>query len=129
MIVLDTHALIHATLAPERLGQRARDAIQAGASGAGLALADISLWEVGMLVAKGRLDVGCELETFLRDALLVRRVRVLPITPEIAATACRLTLHGDPADRLIVATALQHGAALVTADARIADSGLVNTIW
>ncbi len=129
MILLDTHALIHDALAPERLGQDAKEAIERGSDSAQLGLAGISLWEIAMLVAEGRLDVGCDIESFLRDALLVRNVRVLPITPPIAAAAGRLKLHGDPADRLIVATALQHGAALVTVDARIVGSGLVKTIW
>lgn len=129
MIVLDTHALIHDALAPERVGKNAAAAIQAGAVRSELAVADITLWEVGMLVAKGRLDVGSDVDAFLRDALLVRDVRVLPITPAIAVAASSLLLHGDPADRLIVATALVHGAALVTMDRRIVESGLVATIW
>jgi PIN domain nuclease of toxin-antitoxin system len=54
---------------------------------------------------------------------------VLAITPDIAATAAALPIHGDPADRLIVATAIVHRAPLVTKDQRIRAAGVVETLW
>lgn len=88
-------------------------------------VADISLWEVGMLVSKQRITLKVPLLEWLDAA--VQAVTVLPIS---ASTAARVALmpesfHGDPADRLIVATALEMGVPLVTRDKKIRDSGLV----
>lgn len=83
-----------------------------------------------MLVSKGRLDPDTDTVTFCRLALDARGVRVLPITPDIAVESTRIDLpHGDPADRLIAATALTHGAVLVTADERLRASTVVATVW
>ena len=56
-------------------------------------------------------------------------MRLLPLTPEIAALSETLSINGDPADRIIVATALVHQCALLTKDGNIKDSGVVKTIW
>ncbi len=130
MILLDTCALIFDALTPERLGPEAREFIAQGESERRLACADISLWEIAMLVAKGRLDPGTDPATFCGLVLAARGIRVLPIDPEIAAVSVRLPLpQGDPADRLIVATALQRDAVLLTCDERIRAAGIVATRW
>ncbi|MEA3275041.1 MAG: type II toxin-antitoxin system VapC family toxin [Pseudomonadota bacterium] len=130
MILLDTCALIYDALAPERLSTAARAALDTGETNGTLACADISLWEIAMLVDKGRLDPGTDCATFCRLALDARGVRVLPITPDIAAESVRLELpHGDPADRLIAATALIHGTSLVTVDGHLRNSATVETVW
>ena len=68
-----------------------------------------------MLVAKKRLDPGADLTQFLHDMIQARALRVLPITPEIAALSqSRQFSHGDPADRIISATALYHHARLIS---------------
>jgi PIN domain nuclease of toxin-antitoxin system len=67
--------------------------------------------------------------TFLRLVLDARSVRVLQITPEIAAQSVSLGLHGDPADRLIAATAVVYRATLVTSDERLRGARLVPTLW
>lgn len=95
-----------------------------------LAASDITLWEIAMLIAKGRLDPGTDAGAFIDDVLTSRAVRVLPITPQIAVLAqSRALLHGDPADRIIAATALAHGAVLVTADAALRKLPVLETIW
>jgi PIN domain nuclease of toxin-antitoxin system len=90
----------------------------------------ICLWEVGMLAARGRIDVGDNVRAFLEDALNWRGVRLQEISPAIAVRAGQLprSFPGDPADRLIVATALELGAPLATRDDKILASGLVPTI-
>ena len=116
MVVLDTHVLIHDALAPARLSRRARRFLDSQP----LACSDISLWEVGMLVAKGRVAVEARIEQFLEDIIRARNLRVLPITPGIAALAQSPEFsHADPADRIIAATAIAHRARLLTADARL----------
>lgn len=116
MLLFDTCALIFDALAPKRITARTRARIEREAAEGVIALSDISLWEVAMLVAHGRLDPGTDAATFCRLALSARSITVLPITVEIAARSVSLPLHGDPADRLIAATAIEHRATLVTTD-------------
>jgi PIN domain nuclease of toxin-antitoxin system len=130
VILLDTCALIFDALTPERLTGPAREALDRGEADGTLACADISLWEIAMLVSKGRLEPGTDSASFCRLALDARGARVLAITPEIALESTRLALpQADPADRLIAATALLHGAGLVTIDERLRSSDVVKTIW
>jgi PIN domain nuclease of toxin-antitoxin system len=130
MIVLDTCALVYDALTPERLSAAAREALERGEEEGTLACADISLWEVAMLVSKGRLDPGTDSATFCQLALDTRDIRVLPITPDIAMESTRIDLpHGDPADRLIAATASAHNAVLVTCDERLRTGTAVQTLW
>jgi PIN domain nuclease of toxin-antitoxin system len=130
VILLDTCVLVFDALAPDRLSGVARDALARAEAEGALACADISLWELAMLIRKGRLDPGTDAATFCRLALDARGVRVLPITAEIAVESTRLDLpHGDPADRLIAATAIVHGAALLTVDENLRASPAVETLW
>lgn len=128
MIVLDTHAWLWWAAGSEKLGDAARTAIE-GEDRVGIAA--ISCWEVAMLVARGRLTLDRPTLTWLRQALSLPHVELIELSPDIAVSAASLDgkLHGDPADRLIVATAQRHGAALVTRDEKIGTSGLVPTIW
>jgi PIN domain nuclease of toxin-antitoxin system len=129
MIVLDTCALIFDALAPERLSAVAKAAIERGDTDGELACSDISLWEVAMLARRGRIEVGTDIARFLHLSLAARSICVLPITPEIAALSASLELHGDPADRLIAATTVHHGATLITSDRRLRDAADVPTVW
>src|SRR4051812_38215729 len=118
MVVLDTNALIFDALEPKRLTARALRTIETASTRGDIACSDISLWEIAMLVAKNRLDTGAELTQFLHDVVQARGLRVLSITPEIAALAqSEQFALGDPADRIIAATAMYHRAKLVSADA------------
>ena len=130
MVVLDTNALIFDALQPKRLTPRALRAIEAASERGDIACSDISLWEIAMLVAKDRLDPGAELTQFLHDMIQSRGLSVLPITPEIAALAQSAQFsHGDPADRIISATALYHKAKLVSADARLRKLKTLEVVW
>lgn len=119
MVLLDTHAFVFDALQPKRLSKRVRSRISTAAGRHNLVISDISLLEVAMLVERKRLDVGTSTEEFLEVALEARSVRVLPITPHIAQRAATLTAPTDPADRVIAATALEHGAILVTSDRKL----------
>jgi PIN domain nuclease of toxin-antitoxin system len=116
MLLFDTCALIFDALEPKRLSAKTRARIEREAAEGAIAVSDISLWEVAMLVGRGRLDPGTDAATFCRLALRARNIAVLPITVEIAARSASLSIHGDPADRLIAATAIEHDAPLVTTD-------------
>lgn len=130
MIVLDTNALVFDALTPARLSARARKAIDLAFTNRELACCDISLWEISMLVARGRLDPGMEARQFLDDLLAARRITVLPITPDIAVLSQSTEFsHGDPADRLIAATAIWHRVPLVSSDSRLRKMKGLTTVW
>ncbi len=131
MIILDTCALIYDALSPEKLGRAAKKAIFASVKSGTLACSDISLWEIGMLIQKKRLELDLSTVEFLDLVLQARGLQVLSITTEIAALATDIVQfkHADPADRIIAATAMHHRAKLLTSDKKLqAFSGLV-TIW
>jgi PIN domain nuclease of toxin-antitoxin system len=94
-----------------------------------LAICDITLWEMTTLATKGRIQLGGTLESILQE--VEGRFAVLPITGRACARALGFpTTHlRDPADRIIVATALVEGLSLITADREIRRSKLVPTIW
>ncbi len=85
-----------------------------------------------MKVARGRLILDRQIQAWVDRSLSRPRVRLLPITAQIAVIAGQIdrrSFHGDPADRLIVATALAHAADLVTKDQKIRASSHVKSLW
>jgi PIN domain nuclease of toxin-antitoxin system len=126
MISLDTHVLLWWTLEPKRLSTAARRAIDAAEV---LGVAAIVFWEVALLTRKRKLDLGSTVEEWTRDVLSLPRIAIRDLTPVIAVRAEALKMHADPADRFLVATALEHGESLVTSDGLIRKAGLVHTIW
>ena len=115
MILFDTHVLIWHENGDRRLGRQARRefgrALQCGEA----AVSAISFWEIGMQVRKDRLGFLIDPRAWRRD-LLNRGLIEIPVDGDIASRAGRLAkIHGDPADRIIVATALE-GHRLMTAD-------------
>jgi PIN domain nuclease of toxin-antitoxin system len=97
----------------------------------GFGVAAISLWEVAMLAEKHRISLDAETLQWLREATVAADVAIFDLTVEIAARAVALPsqVGRDPVDRLIVATAIEYGAPLVTKDERIRRAKLVETIW
>jgi PIN domain nuclease of toxin-antitoxin system len=82
----------------------------------------ISVWEVAMLVKKGRIEINCSLEQWIRMMLIeIPHLNLAHLTPEISVKSCYLTdyQYADPADRMIIATAICHHAVLVTGDTKI----------
>ena len=129
MILLDTHVLIWAVAESKRLSRAAAAAIQKGLTEGGLAVAGITLWELAMLLSRGRIQAYGTVEASVR--LLTEGVVIKPITPEIAAISAQFPdgFPRDPADRLIAATAKSEGLALVTHDEKLRSSPLLQTIW
>lgn len=113
MLLLDTHALVWLATDSPRLGKVARRRAARGAH-----VSAITFWELEMLAGAGRLRLGMSVSE-ARDIVLRTNVTEVPIDGVIAMTAARLGMHGDPGDRFIVATALTHGATLMTADEKI----------
>jgi PIN domain nuclease of toxin-antitoxin system len=131
VIVLDTHAWLWLCLEPRQLSAAAARAIRGAVSAGGLAIASITLWEVAMLLARGRLVPQGTPEAWLRALIDRSGVIVKEITPAVAAMATHVAegFPGDPADRLIAATARAEGVPLVSRDAALRASPLVETIW
>ena len=120
MILLDTHVLLWLLLDDPRLGTEIRERVAKRWPTREVAVSSISFWEIGMRLQKGRLELPSELNAW-RATLLESGLVELPVNGEIAVRAGLLPdMHGDPADRIIVATALT-GHTLATADQEILD--------
>ena len=129
MIVLDTHAWIWWVSEPGKLSTKARAAIEYASS---IGVCPISCWELSTKVVRGQLELDRQVSVWVKQALARPRVVVAELTPEIAVLAGELErkgFHGDPADRLIAATAIHHGAELVTKDRRMRGSSAVRSVW
>ncbi|MBA3591622.1 MAG: type II toxin-antitoxin system VapC family toxin [Methylibium sp.] len=124
-VVLDTHALVWLMQGSERVGPRSRELIAAATEADAVFVAAISAWEIAMLVAKGRLALDRDVGTWLDAALRLQGLRLAALDPLVAVDSTRLPgdVHGDPADRLIVATARRHAAVLITDDRQILQYG------
>jgi PIN domain nuclease of toxin-antitoxin system len=131
LILLDTHVLVWLAVEPRRLSRRAVAAIQSGFASGGVGIASISLWELAMLFVRGRLRAPGTPDAAIRQLVEQTSVSVHEITPEIAVLSAQFPegFPADPADRLIAATARAHGIPLVTRDARIRTSPLLQSIW
>ncbi len=123
MLLLDTHVLIWLAEGNHRLGPIALEKINQALADGQLAVASISFWEIAMLIEKGRLEFNIELDVWRHD-LLQNGLQEISLTGAAAIRAGRLEdFHGDPADRMIVATAMEQSAVLVTADRKILQWG------
>jgi PIN domain nuclease of toxin-antitoxin system len=118
--VLDTHVLIWFLTGHPHLKKPALSAMEAAATSEGLFIPAISIWEIGMLEAKGRISIAGGASAWVRRALQLPGLHLAPLQPEISLSAAALPdFHGDPADRMIVATAVYLGFPLATADQKI----------
>ena len=129
MIVLDTHIWIWWVSQRDQLSKRLRVQLDEAEEDS-LAVSVISCWEVAKLVERGRLELGLSVESWLQTALAYPSIRLIDLLPEIAVASTQLpgTFHRDPADQIIVATAIVLGCPLATVDKRIATYEHVRTI-
>lgn len=122
LLLLDTHCWLWAQLGlTERLSRAALTAIRNAESGGNLRISVISIWELAMLEKRGRVALPMNVRTWVDQALGKSGIAVAPLTAEIAIESVHLPgeLHGDPADRMLVATARLSGATLLTKDAQL----------
>ena len=124
-LVVDTHVLVWLLDKNKQLGPHAREALRAAASAHSLHVSAITPWEIAMLVSKGRLTLNRDVGEWLGTALSLPGIRLEPLSVEISVASTRLPgeINGDPADRIIVATARRIGVPLVTADGDLLNYG------
>lgn len=120
-LLLDTHIWLWSVLAPERLSPRVRRALRDQRNE--LWLSPISVWELTVLSAKGRVVLKEEVATWVSRAISAGPLREAPLTHEISLETTNLQMpHHDPADYFLAATARVLGLTLVTADERLIKS-------
>jgi PIN domain nuclease of toxin-antitoxin system len=129
--LLDTHVWIWWNMHPQKLSSRVRALLSAPNRYGELLLSAISLWEFARLLEKGRLAISCDLEEWMDEALQMPKLRLVPLSPSIV---CRSTIlpqpfHDDPADQILVATARDENAAVLTSDHRIRSYPHCRTVW
>ncbi len=131
MIILDTHAWIWWLAAPRRLPKSAAAAIDEAVDGAGVYVSAISAWEMAMLVKKGRLELTMDVADWIAAAESLPYIHSVPVTSRIAAMSVELRdyEYPDPADRIIITTAITMDARLITKDGKILSYPHVKAIW
>jgi PIN domain nuclease of toxin-antitoxin system len=131
VIVLDTHVLVWWVSGSGRLSGRAKRAIDQGLRRSPAIASTISVLEIVTAVRRGRLELGSPLDQWLADLRALPELQFQPVSGEIAELAGSLdeAVPGDPADRIIVATALALRAKLVTANERLRALPGVVTVW
>ena len=131
MIFLDTNALVFLVNNPKKLSQKARERIDAEIKNKDIFVSSMSVWEIYLLVKKDKLDLSMDVDTWINKIERLSFLNFIPVDNKIAAKSVNLPepLHNDPADRIIIATALQNGADLITSDKRILAYPHVRSIW
>ena len=131
MIVLDTHTWIWFISKPEVLSKRAKTAVFAAVKEKSVLISSISAWEVALLVIKKRLTLSLDVTDWIAKSEGLPFIQFIEISNSIAVKSVNLPqpLHPDPADRIIIATALSAGVPLVTKDKKLLNYPHVETIW
>jgi PIN domain nuclease of toxin-antitoxin system len=123
VILLDTHVMIWSATDDARLGAKGRSMINKCDQSDPFHVSAISAWEIAMLVRKGRIDLGEPAWTWFAKASNHPAWQTIPLDAQVAMDAVNLPgdMHGDPADRFLVATARHQGYSILTADRAILD--------
>ncbi len=131
MIVLDTHAWIWFVSSPAYLSETAKGIIDAAVTERNVFISAISTWEVAILVSRGRLELTMSVGDWVAASEAIPFLNFVPVSNSIALKSVELpgALHNDPADRIIIATAVSMGAILVTKDEKIRNYPHVKTVW
>ncbi|MCP3982092.1 MAG: type II toxin-antitoxin system VapC family toxin [bacterium] len=131
MIVLDTHVWVWWVSGTQRLPKKVQDSLADHRAQGTIRVSSISVWEVAQLVERKRLELTMDTEDWVARSEALPFLGFVPVDNRIALRSTRLPdgLHADPADRIIVATALTLGAKLITKDDRLRKYAYVETLW
>jgi PIN domain nuclease of toxin-antitoxin system len=131
MIVLDTHAWLWFISEPEILSKKAAKAVSAAVKEKCVFVSSISAWEVALLVVNKRLKLSLDVTDWVAKSENLPFIQFISVSNAIAIKSVNLPqpLHPDPADRIIIATALSTGVPLVTKDKKLLNYPHVKTIW
>lgn len=131
MILLDTHVWVWWLSDPNKLPARAAKAVQEAVADRAIYVSSISAWEIAMLVSKARLSFTMDARDWIAKSEALDFFHFVPVDNAIAIRSVRLPkpFHRDPADRIIVATAMTMGVSLVSSDTKILKYPHVKTIW
>lgn len=129
--LLDTHTWVWWQMRPERLSDRVRALIAQPDGYDEMLLSAISPWEFCKLLEKGRIGIRGDPEVWIGSALEMPKLRLVPLSPRLAyrSTVLPPPFHSDPADQIIVATARQEDATVLTADRHILEYPQVRALW
>jgi len=129
--LLDTHTWIWWNMCPENLSRKVKGLIADSDRYEELLLSAISVWEFCKLLEKGRLGVSCDPQEWLATALAMPKLRLVGLTPPIAyrSTVLPEPLSSDPADQIIIATARDENATILTKDGLIRRYKHVRSVW
>lgn len=129
--ILDTHIWIWWNMNPTKLSSAVRKLIEITSKYEELLLSAISPWEFSKLLEKGRLAVSINPEDWIRLALQMPKLRLVPLSPILAYRSTTLPppFHDDPSDQIIVATSREEGATILTSDERILSYKHAKTFW
>lgn len=127
-ILLDTHVLIWTVEKPEELGKNSKSLIEDGENE--IFISPISTLEIAQLISSGRIEINQTLNSWIKKALRNLKAETVTFTHETAETAYRMQepFHKDPADRILVATAVLENLTLMTADERILNYKHASTV-
>lgn len=124
-LLLDTHVWIWLMEGNPIISGHFVSSVEHAQNHDGILISAISIWELGMLVERKRIEIEMDVLDWANDALASRGVTLIPLTPRISILSSRLpgAMHGDPADRILVASAYEENAVLVTCDQKLLEYG------
>jgi len=131
LTLLDTHTWVWWVTEDRRLSATSRRAIDRSRASGSLALSLMSVWEVAKKVEKAQLVLDRPLDAWVDEAVARPGLQLVELTRPVLLESCRLPgpFHGDPADQIIVATARDREAVIVTKDDRIRRYPHVRSLW
>ncbi|MEW6087103.1 MAG: type II toxin-antitoxin system VapC family toxin [bacterium] len=131
MIILDTHVLIFWLSNPEKLSRKAREIIEKAVKNKEVYVSSISVWEIAMLVSKGRLELAMEVKDWIAAVESLSFLHFVPVNNNISIKSVQLKdfIHKDPVDRIIIATSITLNALLITKDDKILKYPQVKAVW
>jgi PIN domain nuclease of toxin-antitoxin system len=129
--ILDTHTWVWWHMSPNKLSKKVQKVIENMKGTNEILLSAISPWEFSKLIEKKRIGISCDPEDWIKSALDMPKLRLVPLSPILAyrSTILPQPFHNDPADQIIAATARDENATILTKDERILAYKYVRSLW